>query len=174
VRPALCVRARRPLRVAICKLHAWLSSLPALSSSHYKYSRCGLVRHRYQVSKRKAKAPPAANQQFLPHLYSSSSSTALLLSPFDSAAHFNCSSHARTAEMRRCSGLSSPVAAVALLLLLICFFHRAAAARPLPAAAVPLQLVRQGACFAHAMQQAHNLFADRSCLPSLSGASCSV
>ncbi|RLN00643.1 phytosulfokines 5-like [Panicum miliaceum] len=45
--------------------------------------------------------------------------------------------------MRRCSGLSSPVAAVALLLLLICFFHRAAAARPLPAAAVPLQLVRQ-------------------------------
>ncbi|XP_039835632.1 phytosulfokines 5-like isoform X2 [Panicum virgatum] len=43
--------------------------------------------------------------------------------------------------MRRCGGLSSPLAAVSLLLLLICFFHRAAAARPLPAAAaVPLQV----------------------------------
>ncbi|CAL4989651.1 unnamed protein product [Urochloa decumbens] len=38
--------------------------------------------------------------------------------------------------MRRCSRISSPLAAVALLLL-ICFFHGAAAARPLPVA-VPL------------------------------------
>ncbi|CAL4995583.1 unnamed protein product [Urochloa decumbens] len=37
--------------------------------------------------------------------------------------------------MRRCSRISSPLAAIALLLL-ICFFHCAAAARPLPS--VPL------------------------------------
>ncbi|RLM57982.1 phytosulfokines 5-like [Panicum miliaceum] len=44
--------------------------------------------------------------------------------------------------MRRCGGPSSPAPAPALLLLLlICFFHcAAAAARPLPAAAVPLQV----------------------------------
>ncbi|CAN6339631.1 unnamed protein product, partial [Urochloa humidicola] len=40
------------------------------------------------------------------------------------------------AEMRRCSRISSLLAALALLLLL-CFFHGAAAARPLPVA-VPL------------------------------------
>ncbi|XP_062182338.1 phytosulfokines 2-like [Phragmites australis] len=38
--------------------------------------------------------------------------------------------------MRRCSNISSPLAALALLLL-VCFFHCAAAARLLPAHAVP-------------------------------------
>ncbi|OEL29459.1 hypothetical protein BAE44_0009523 [Dichanthelium oligosanthes] len=46
------------------------------------------------------------------------------------------------AEMRRCSVISSPLAALAALLLLVCFSHCAAAARPLAAAAVPL-LVHQ-------------------------------
>ncbi|TKW07791.1 hypothetical protein SEVIR_7G330600v4 [Setaria viridis] len=46
--------------------------------------------------------------------------------------------------MRRCSRISSPLAALALLLL-ICLFHCAAAARPLPVSVAPLVIQENGA-----------------------------
>ncbi|RLM98407.1 phytosulfokines 2-like [Panicum miliaceum] len=48
--------------------------------------------------------------------------------------------------MRRCSNISSPLAAVILLFfLMVCFFHCAAAARLLPAAVAPLVHQENGA-----------------------------
>ena len=137
--PCACVLSASLQRVAIC--NKLVASQPLLARSFFPI-----------INTTQRPKPAAANQPSAPHQ----------LALFKQYYQYSFSSGLSTTQqtstvqgsqrmMRRCGGLSSPLAAVSLLLLLICFFHRAAAARPLPAAAaaaVPLQ-VQQGACVFH-------------------------
>ncbi|CAN6325815.1 unnamed protein product, partial [Urochloa humidicola] len=81
--------------------------------------------------------PPSTRGQSQPALTLLKQLVQLLSSRPSTTQHSSTVQVPAPAEtMRRCSRISSPLAALALLLLLI-FFHSAAAARPLPVA-VPL------------------------------------